>query len=184
MKALIIFLFLFLTHNLVAQTSNRFADTSTKHIETLVNFSDTSNKYSVKLPDNWSFIFPKMKMELKLTVQERPSENCSSDYVHIRVVDSLNTTFKAVYSSQLNYWHKEKDFRILDTGSFSVSEYNSQWFIEQHFDPLCNFFVFYMCSICYREGKSYILEMECLQKEGLETRRRLFLEIVKSFRLT
>jgi hypothetical protein len=150
----------------------------------LVDFTDTSNKYTVKIPDKWSFTFPKNKMELKLTVQEKPATHCSSNYINIKIVDSLNRSFKEVYTFQLNFWSKQNDFRILDSGSLSVNENNYDWFIEQHYDPGCNIFVFYMCSICYRDGKSYLLEMECLQKDDLPSRRRLFFEIVKSFRPT
>jgi hypothetical protein len=150
----------------------------------LVDFTDTSNNYTLKIPDKWGFIFPKNKTELKLTVQEKPSIHCSSNFINIKIVDSLNTSFKEVYAFQLNFWSKQKDFRILDTGSLSVNENNHDWFIEQHYDPVCNIFVFYMCSICFRDGKLYILEMESLQKDGLESRRRLFLEIVKSFKST
>ena len=149
----------------------------------LVDFTDTSNKYTIKLPDKWGFIFPKNKMELKLTIQENSSAHCSSNYINIKIVDSVNTNFKEIYAFHLNFWSKEKDFRILDTGSLSVNENNWNWFIQQHYDPVCNIFVFYLCSICYRDGKSYILEMESLQKNDLQTQRKLFFEIVKSFGL-
>jgi hypothetical protein len=129
----------------------------TGYSQTLTEFKDTINGFSIGVPVGWTYKVPTDPATIKLMVWA-PADSSKKirENFNINIVDEPGINIDTVKRKLLFYLAASKDFQLIDSGSNYSNGQTIFWLDEHHRNFSTNDLMFSSAFVIYDNGKAYI----------------------------